>query len=37
MDIINAFLNFLLGFVYLIVDIIRYVLTFFLSLLDMIF
>lgn len=37
MDIINAFLNFLVGLVYLIVDVIRHILTFFLGLLNMIF
>lgn len=37
MGIIDAFLTFLLGLVYLIVDIIKYILNFFLSLLDMLF
>lgn len=34
MDIINAFLNFLLGLLYLFVDIIKYILSFFLGLLN---
>lgn len=37
MGIINAFLGFLLGLVYLIVDVIAYILNFFLSLLNMLF
>lgn len=37
MGIIDALIGFLLGLVYLIVDIIRYILSFFLNLLNMLF
>lgn len=36
MGIINAFLTFIMGLVYMVVDIIKYILNFFLSILDMV-